>query len=151
MIYIFFSFFIVFPSVRPVGSPVPLLLSCKRSFFLTRLFVVPDKVPQRIPMIGVDIDIIHTAPQTRLQVLGMPPEEVHHHSPRQRRERRPRVVADLRAQRLLGDDGEARARLDGYAREGEDDAREDVDDDLLADGGDFAGALGAAAEDDVAS
>lgn len=81
----------------------------------------------------------------------MPPEEVHHHGPGQRREGRPGVVADLRAQRLLGDDGEARAGLDGYTRESEDDAREDVDDDLLADGGDFARALGAAAEDDVSS
>lgn len=43
------------------------------------------------------------------------------------------------------------ARLDGDAREGEHDARKDVDDDLLVDRRDLAGALGAPAKDKVAS
>ena len=43
------------------------------------------------------------------------------------------------------------AGLDGDAGEGEDHAREDVDDDLLVDRGDLAGAFGAATEDKVAT
>lgn len=42
-------------------------------------------------------------------------------------------------------------RLDCEAGQGENDAREDVDDDLLVDGGDLARALGAGAEDKVAA
>lgn len=78
-------------------------------------------------------------------------EYQHHQTPRHRGEHGPCVVADLRVQRLGRDDGQAVARLDGEARQGEGNAREDVDDNLLADGGDFAVALGALAEDDVAA
>lgn len=78
-------------------------------------------------------------------------EQQHDQAPRHRGEHRPCVVADLRMQRLGRDDGQAVARLDREARQGESNACEDVDDDLLADGGDFAVALGALAEDEVAA
>lgn len=113
--------------------------------------VMPNKRPQRVPAIAVLVDIHHTAPQARLQVLRVVLEQQHHHAPAQRRERRPRVVRDLAAQRLPGHAGKTRAGLDGEPREGEDDAGEDVDDDLLVDGGDVARAAGAAAEDEVAA
>lgn len=102
-------------------------------------------------MIAVLVNVRHAAPQARLQVLGVVLEQQHDQPPRQRRERGPGVVADLRVQRLGGDDGQAVAGLDGDAREGEGDAGEDVDDDLLVDGRDLAVALGALAEDDVAA
>lgn len=112
---------------------------------------MPEQSPQRVPVVAVLVNVRHAAPQARLQILGMVLEDQHHQAPRHRGEDRPCVVADLRLQRLGRDDGQAVARLDGEARQGEGNAREDVDDDLLADGGDFAVALGALAEDDVAA
>src|SRR5688572_29825610 len=112
---------------------------------------MPKQCPQVRELITVLIDVRHTAPQTRLQLLRVVPEQQHHHAPRQARERGPCVVADLGTQRLSGDDGEAGAGLDGEACEGESYAGEDVDDDLLVDGGDAASAFGAGAEDEVAA
>lgn len=94
---------------------------------------MPEQGPERVKVVTVLVDVRHAGPQTRLQVLGVVAEHKHHHGPRQRRKRRPGVVADGRVQRLRGHDGEPVARLDGDAREGEHDARKDVDDDLLVD------------------
>ncbi|EEY20022.1 predicted protein [Verticillium alfalfae VaMs.102] len=63
----------------------------------------------------------------------------------------PGVVADAGAGGGLADARQADAGLDGEAREGEDDAGEDVDDNLLVNAGDAAGAGAAAAEDEVAA
>lgn len=112
---------------------------------------MPQQRSQIRELIAVLVDILHAPPQTRLQLLRVVPEQQHDHGPRQAGEGGPRVVADLAAQGLVGDDGEADAGLDGEARKGEGDAGEDVDDDLLVDGGDAAGALGAGAEDEVAA
>ena len=112
---------------------------------------MPHKGPQRIPTIAVLINIRHAAPQARLQVLRVVPEQQHDEPPRERRKRRPGVVADARAQRLGRHDREARAGLDGQARQAEDHAREDVDDDLLVHGRDLARARGAPAKDEVAA
>ena len=112
---------------------------------------MPDQGPQRIPAVAVLVDISHAAPQTRLQILRVVLEQQHHHAPRQRRKRGPGVVGDLRVQRLARHDGKAVAGLDGDACQGQGDAGEDVDDNLLVDGRDLAVALGALSEDDVAA
>lgn len=112
---------------------------------------MPEQSPQRVPLVAVLVDVRHAIPQARLQVLGMVLEQQHHQTPRHRGEHGPCVVADFRVQRLGRDDGQAVARLDGEARQAEGNAREDVDDNLLADGRDFAVALGALAEDEVAA
>lgn len=112
---------------------------------------MPHQGPQRIPAVAVLVNISHTAPQTRLQILRVVLEQQHDHAPRQRRKRGPGVVGDLRVQRLARHDGQAVAGLDGDARQGQGDAGEDVDDNLLVDGRDLAVALGALSEDDVAA
>lgn len=112
---------------------------------------MPHQGPQRIPAVAVLVDISHAASQTRLQILRVVLEQQHDHAPRQRRKRGPGVVGDLRVQRLARHDGQAVAGLDGDARQGQSDAGEDVDDNLLVDGRDLAVALGALAEDDVAA
>ena len=60
-------------------------------------------------------------------------------------------MTDLGPQGLGGDNGEANARFYCETREGEGDTREDVDDDLLVDGGDAACSLGALTEDEIAT
>lgn len=68
-------------------------------------------------------------------------EKVHDHGPGKGGKGRPGVVADLRMQGLLGDDGESVPGLDGNACQRQRDTRKDVDDDLLADRRDLAVAL----------
>lgn len=112
---------------------------------------MPHQSPQRVPAVAVLVDISHAAPQTRLQILRVVLKQQHDHAPRQGRKRGPGVVGDLRVQRLARHDGKAVAGLDGDARQGQGDAGEDVDDNLLVNGRDLAVALGALAEDDVAA
>ena len=112
---------------------------------------MPNKRPQRIPVIAVLVYIIHAALQAGLQLVRVMAEQEHDHAPGQRRKRRPGIVADLGAQRLVGNDGEARIRLDGKISERQGHAGKDVNDDLLADGRDLAGARGADAKDKVAA
>lgn len=76
-------------------------------------------------------------------------EEQHNRGPRQRSERGPGIVVDARVPGLARDDGQAVAGLNGNAREGQDNARKDVDNDLLVDRRDAAGALRTSAEDEV--
>ncbi|KAG6116557.1 hypothetical protein E4U13_001766 [Claviceps humidiphila] len=78
-------------------------------------------------------------------------KQLHHHTPRQRRKRRPGILSDLRRKRLPRHNAQALARRNCNAGQREDDTRKDVDDDLLADGRDLATARGALAEDDVAA
>lgn len=118
-------------------------------------------------MVALRVDVAHAAPQARLQVLGVVPEQVHDHAPADAREDGPGVVAHGRADGLPGDHGQRErvglvavvvvvapgdgGGLDGQPRQGQDDAREDVDDDLLVDAGDLARGAGAPAEDEVAA
>jgi len=102
-------------------------------------------------MIRILIDVRHTAPQARLQLGGVVAEQVHDHAPRSGREDGPRVAADGGARGRRRHTRQPAAGLHGQAREREDDAREDVDDDLLTDAADLARPRGAAAEDDVAA
>ena len=97
------------------------------------------------------LHILHTTPQTRLQRLGMPPEQIHHQRPTQARKHRPRPLRNRTP--LVPHQAKATAArrgrvpgLDTQLGQGEDDAGEDVDDDLLVDG-----ALDAAAEDGPAA
>lgn len=124
-------------------------------------------------MLALLVQIRHTAPQARLQEVGIPSEEPHDHAPADARKHGPRVLLRAPAPRggtVLAEqvlehagpaaaargrvagleaDGRVRALLgrDGQLREAEADAREDVDDNLLVDA---ALALVAAPEDDVA-
>lgn len=116
-----------------------------------RLFVVPHQRPQGIPLVAVAVNVRHAAAQAALQLLRVIAEEQHDHAPGDGREGGPGVVADGGAQGLVGDEGQAGVGLDGELGEAEADAREDVNDDLLADAGDFSGARGALAKDDVAA
>lgn len=111
---------------------------------------MPEKVPQRVPLVTIHIDIIHTTPQARLQIPGVPPKQIHNGRPRQRRKGGPRGAADPRAGVLPRDDGEAGAGGDGDAGEGEGHAGEDVDYDLLVYGG-YAARGGRAPKDEVAA
>lgn len=111
---------------------------------------MPQEVPQRVPLVTIHVDVIHTTPQARLQIPGVPPKQIHDGSPRQRRKGGPRDAADPRAGLLARDEREAGARRDGNAGEGEGHAGEDVDYDLLVYGGD-ATRGGGAAEDEVAA
>jgi len=143
--------------------PSPAFLPLPNTFQLSialSLLVVPKEIPQSIPIIRVLVDIRHTTPQTSLQVLRVPPEQPHDHSPAPRREHWPSVRRNGLAHRRLAHDRQAgipssrprgARRLDGELCECEDDAGKDVDDDLHVDAGDLAGAAGAAAEDDVAA
>lgn len=112
---------------------------------------MPYEVAERIPLVTLLVDVAHAAAQTGLQLLAVVAEEVHNKSPAGGGEDGPGVVADGRGPPGLGDEGQAVAGLDGDAGEGEDDAREDVDDDLLVDGRDLARPQGPAAKDKVAA
>lgn len=112
---------------------------------------MPDKRPQRVPVITVLVNIIHTALQAGLQLIRIIAKQEHNRTPRQRRKRRPGIVVDLGPQRLVGDDGEARVGPDGEVGERQRHARKDVNDDLLAYGRDLAGARGADSKDKVAA
>jgi len=112
---------------------------------------VPYKVPQRVPLAALDVDVVHAAAQAGLQVLGVVAEQIHDHGPRDGSEDGPGVVGDAAGEGLARDHRQAGAGRDGYPGEGEDDAGEDVDDDLLVDRRDLAAVPRAAAEDDVAS
>lgn len=81
----------------------------------------------------------------------MAAEEVHDHAPGDGGEDGPGVVGDGGRGRGPRHEGQAVAGLHGEAREGEHDAREDVDDDLLVHARDLARAPRALAEDEVAA
>lgn len=112
---------------------------------------MPHQRPQRVPAVAVLVNVRHAAAQARLQLVRVVAEDEHDHAPGDRGEGGPGVVVDGAAQRLVGDDGEAGVGLDGEVGEAEADAGKDVDDNLLADGGDLAGAGGALAKDNVAA
>ena len=113
--------------------------------------IMPNPSPQRIPLPRIRINIRHATPQARLQLGRIVAEQMHHGRPREAGEDGPGVVADDGAAAGLRHDGqEARAGLDGQSRRREHGAREDVDDDLLADRRDAA-RLGALPEDEVAA
>lgn len=122
----------------------------KKVYNVEILFVVPHQRPQRIPVIAVLVDICHAATQAGLQILWMVTEQGHDRTPGHRGKDRPGIVADLGAEGLVRDDGEAGALLDGEAGEGQRDAGKDVDDNLLVDRRDLAAAR-AGAEDEVAA
>lgn len=83
----------------------------------------------------------------------MPPEQVHDGGPREAGEDGPGVVPHLVAGSRAREDGQAGcvAGLHGQLGQGQHHARKHVDDDLLADARDLAGARRALAEDEVAS
>jgi hypothetical protein len=143
-----------YPTLAPRNKPYHISLATPQvasaSLAVTSL-VVPDQRPQRVPAVAVLIDVHHAAAQAVLQVLRVVAEEQHDHAPGERSKGRPGVVANLGAQWLARDYGEADARLDGETGESENNTSEDVDDNLLLDSRDVAGALGAPAEDDVAA
>lgn len=113
---------------------------------------MPHQRPQRVPAVAVLVNVRHAAAQAALQLVGVVLEEQHDGAPGEARKRRPRVVGDAGAQRLVRDPGErGGAGLDGNLGEAEADAGKDVDDDLLADTRDLAGARGALAKDHVAA
>lgn len=114
---------------------------------------------------------MHATPQTRLQRLGVPPEQVHDESPAHARKDGPSIVPHLGRQHWITDDLPATTAthptmmtvtmavvvaalavgvfafgLDEQLRIGKHNAGEDVDDDLLADG-----AVDGAAENGVAA
>lgn len=111
---------------------------------------MPDQSAERVETVTILINVRHAAPQARLQLLGVVAEYQHDGGPGEGGKGGPGVLVDLGVQGLGRDEGEADAGLDGDAGEGEGGARKDVDDDLLVDGGDFAGAC-PAAEDEVAA
>jgi len=117
----------------------------------SRLFVMPDEVAQRVPLTALLVNVRHTATQAGLQIGRVMAEEVHDHSPARTSEDGPGIVADLSREVLAADEGQALARGDGEAGEGQDDTRKNVDNDLLVDTRDLAASRGAAAEDDVAA
>src|SRR5690349_6210550 len=109
------------------------------------LLVVPEEVPQRIPLVRITIDVGHAAAQAALQVLGVPAEEPHDETPAAGGEDGPGVLGDGFADALAADYRQARVpaarpvgagRADGELGEGQDDAGEDVDDDLHVDAAD---------------
>lgn len=105
---------------------------------------------------------MHTTPQTRLHDLRMPPEDVHDERPTDTRKHRPPIIPHLRGEHGITNNLPTAAAattavvvvatlrvalgLDEQLGVGEHDAREDVDDDLLADG-----RVDRAAEDGVAA
>lgn len=125
----------------PLPLPLPLYL-----------FVMPDEVPQSVPLVTLSIDITHTTPQAGLQILGVVPEQPHDHAPADAGEDGPGVVAHAGAEGLPRDQGEGEGGplLDAQAGEGEDDAGKDVNDNLLVDARDLARAR-TSAKDEVAA
>jgi hypothetical protein len=95
------------------------------------LFVMPDEIPQAVPLVRLQVDVVHARAQARLQVLGVAAEEVHDEAPGDRGEDGPGVVADGGRRGLLRHHGEAVAGLHGQPRQRQHHAREHVDDDLL--------------------
>lgn len=112
---------------------------------------MPQKSLQPIPRIRIGIDIRHATPQTRLQLGGMPLEQVHNRRPRDAGKHGPGVVADGGAGAGVGDGRQALAGLHGQAGQRQHHARKHVDDDLLVDARDLARAPRALPEDDVAA
>jgi len=45
------------------------------------LGIVNEEIPEGIPVVGIDINVLHTAPQTRLNTLRLPSEDVHDKRP----------------------------------------------------------------------
>lgn len=113
---------------------------------------MPDEIPQPVPVITLYIDIIHTTPQARLQILRMPPKQPHYHTPAQACKHRPRVVAHLGTGRLgrHGRQGKRAPLLNRQPSQGEGDAGKDVDNYLLVYARDSARA-GTAAKDEVSA
>lgn len=114
---------------------------------------MPDEIPQAIPVVGLLVDISHAATERRLQVVGVVTEEMHDGRPGRRREHGPGVIRYRTGHVLARHQRQARAALGLYGEPGErqDDAREDVDDDLLVDARDLAALLRPAPEDHVAA
>ena len=117
--------------------------------YLISLLIVPYQGPQAIPMITILIDILHTAPQTRLYAFGIPPENPHDKAPARSRKYRPCVILNLVGN--LSALNYACGRLNGHSCQCQYHSCEDVNHDLLVYGGDLAGAGRAATEDEVAA
>src|SRR6478752_802370 len=98
-----------------------------------RLFVMPKQSPERVKVIAVLINVRHTASQARLQLLGVVSEDQHHHSLRERRERRPGILINDSMERFGRHEWESVAWLHSDTGECEHHSRKDVDDDLLVD------------------
>ena len=118
---------------------------------LKRLCVMPHKVPQAVPSVGVAVDVRHAAAQARLQLSRVLVKQIHHHAPADAGKDRPGVVANGGAGTGLRHAGEAVAGLDGQPRQREHDSRKDVDDDLLVDARHLARAPRPLAKDEVAA
>lgn len=105
------------------------------------LFVVPDEISQPIPVITLCVDVVHATPQTRLQVLGVVAEQPHDHAPAETGKDGPGIVAHGAANIVpCRHDGQAKGAvfLDRQLGQGQGDAREDVNDNLLVDARDLA-------------
>lgn len=100
-------------------------------------------------MITILIDIFHATPQARLHRIRIPPENPHDQSPAHGCKHGPRIISYFI--RDLGTADDACRRPDQDARQCDGDTRENVDDDLLIDGGDPAGTWRAPAEDEIAA
>lgn len=94
---------------------------------------MPKQSSERVKVIAVLVNVRHTASQARLQLLGMVSEDQHHHGPRERRERRPRILINDPMERFGRYEWESVAWLNGDTGECEHHSRKDVDDDLLVD------------------
>ncbi len=53
--------------------------------------IIPQKIPPPIPPLRIIIQIAHTTPQARLQLLRMPPKQPHHRPPTHARKHRPAI------------------------------------------------------------
>lgn len=133
------------------------MLLCVFCFFLFSiffsflfLFVMPDEIPKAVPVVGLVVDVAHAGAQAGLEVVRVVAEEVHDHAPGDGGEDGPGVPRDQGRGALARDPREALPRLHGEPGQGQDDAREDVDYDLLVHARDLARSR-AAAEDEVAA
>ena len=115
------------------------------------LFVVPNKVPQTVPVVGIVIDVRHAALQAGLELRRVLAEEVHDHGPTDAGKHGPGVVADGGTAGRIRQGRDSVAGLHGQPREGEHDPREDIDDDLLVHARDLARPRRALSKDDVAA
>lgn len=116
------------------------------------LFVVPGKIPQPIPMVTLRINVVHTTPQTGLQILRVVLEQPHHHSPTNTRKNRPSIVTHLARKRFPRHDRQRKRTALPHRQLGQcqHHARKDINDNLLIDARDLARA-GTPAKNQVAA